>query len=470
MSDEITGLDLVAVADAIRARQLSAEEVVRACIARAERVQDRLNTFISLDAEGAIEAARAADQALAQGREVGRLHGIPVAHKDMFYRQGRVVTCGSRLRRDFRPAFTASALERLDQAGAIDLGGLNMSEFACNPYGMNVLVGRAKNPWALERIAGGSSSGSAAAVASRLLYGSLGSDTGGSVRLPAAICGVVGLLPTNGRISRHGVMKLSFSLDNAGPLTRTVRDCARLLGVVAGADASDPTASTAPVPDYEADIDAPIAGRRIGIPARHFYDGVADDVRAALDASLDVLRAAGAELIEVEVPDPAPYDALANTIILAEAAAIHAEWMRTRAGDYTPLVLERIAVGFSVPATAYIEALSVRGRLLAEFLETVFPGLDALFTPMLVQPPPTMVEVEAMLAEKADLTFDLARNTRLFNYLGLPALSVPCGFGDDGLPIAFQLVGRPFAEPLLFNLGHAYQSATGHHRKAPLAA
>jgi aspartyl-tRNA(Asn)/glutamyl-tRNA(Gln) amidotransferase subunit A len=217
MSDEITGLDLVAVADAIRARQLSAEEVVRACIARAERVQDRLNTFISLDAEGAIEAARAADQALAQGREVGRLHGIPVAHKDMFYRQGRVVTCGSRLRRDFRPAFTASALERLDQAGAIDLGGLNMSEFACNPYGMNVLVGRAKNPWALERIAGGSSSGSAAAVASRLLYGSLGSDTGGSVRLPAAICGVVGLLPTNGRISRHGVMKLSFSLDNPIP-------------------------------------------------------------------------------------------------------------------------------------------------------------------------------------------------------------------------------------------------------------
>jgi aspartyl-tRNA(Asn)/glutamyl-tRNA(Gln) amidotransferase subunit A len=277
-------------------------------------------------------------------------------------------------------------------------------------------------------------------------------------------------LPTNGRISRHGVMKLSFSLDNAGPLTRTVRDCARLLGVVAGADAADPTASTAPVPDYEADIDAPIAGRRIGIPARHFYDGVADDVRAALDASLDVLRAAGAELIEVEVPDPAPYDALANTIILAEAAAIHTEWMRTRAGDYTPLVFERIAFGFSFPATAYIEALSVRGRLLAEFLETVFPGLDALFTPMLVQPPPTMVEVEAMLAEKADLTFDLARNTRLFNYLGLPALSVPCGFGDDGLPIAFQLVGRPFAEPLLFNLGHAYQSATGHHRKAPLAA
>jgi aspartyl-tRNA(Asn)/glutamyl-tRNA(Gln) amidotransferase subunit A len=305
------------------------------------------------------------------------------------------------------------------------------------------------------------------AVASRLVYGSLGSDTGGSVRLPAAICGVVGLLPTNGRISRHGVMKLSFSLDNVGPLTRTVRDGARLLRVIAGPDAMDSTASTQPVPDYEAGLEAPVAGRRIGVPARHFHDAVAPDVRAALEDSLEVYRAAGALLVEVEAPEPALFDALANTIILAEAATIHAAWMRARAADYTPLVYERIAFGFSFPATRYIEALSVRGRLLAEFLETVFAQVDVLHTPLLNQPPPAMAEVEAALAEKADLTFDLARNTRLFNYLGLPALSVPCGFSKDGMPVAFQLVGRPFAEPLLLNLGHAYQMATNHHRRVP---
>jgi aspartyl-tRNA(Asn)/glutamyl-tRNA(Gln) amidotransferase subunit A len=467
VSDEIAGLDLVEAAAAIRARRLSSEEVTRACIARAERAQPSLNAFISLDAEGALAAARAADRAQAAGRELGPLHGVPLAHKDMFYRRGRVVTCGSRIRADFVPELTATALERLDRAGAIDLGGLNMSEFACNPYGLNVLVGRAKNPWAPERIAGGSSRGSAVAVASRLVYGSLGSDTGGSVRLPAAICGVVGLLPTNGRISRHGVMKLSFSVDNVGPLTRTVRDGARLLRVIAGPDAMDPTASMEPVPDYEAGLEGPLAGRRIGVPARHFHDAVAPDVRAALEGSLEVYRAAGALLVEVEAPEPALFDALANTIILAEAATIHAAWMRARAADYTPLVYERIAFGFSFPATSYVEALSVRGRLLAEFLETVFAQVDVLHTPLLSRPPPAMAEIEAALAEKADLTFDLARNTRLFNYLGLPALSVPCGFSKDGMPVAFQLVGRPFAEPLLFNLGHAYQAATDHHRRVP---
>ena len=467
MSDDVCGMALSEVAAAIRAKRLSALEVTRACLERAERAQERLNTFILIDADGALRAARRADAALAAGDAPGPLHGVPVAHKDLFYRKGRVTTCGSKIRRDFVPDFTATALARLDGAGAVDLGGLNMSEFACNPFGLNVLVGRARNPWNPDRIAGGSSSGSAAAVAARLVYGSLGTDTGGSVRLPAAMCGVVGLLPTNGRISRHGVMKLSFSLDNAGPLARTVRDCARLLGVVAGADRLDATSSPEPVPDYEAGIDADIAGRRIGVPRSHFFDGLADDVRAAVEGALAAYRDLGADLVEVPAPDGALLDALANTIILSEAATIHARWLGERSSDYTPVVRDRIAFGFSFPATKYIEALSVRGRHAAEVLETVFAPIDALFTPMLAGPVPAMADIEARLAAKADLIFTEARNTRLFNYLGLPALSVPCGFSADGLPVAFQLVGRPFAEALLFNLGHAYQGVTDHHRKAP---
>ena len=467
MTDPIPYSTLCEVADALRAGRLSSRQVVAAVAERAKRLQATLNTYISLDEEGALAAADRADEALKRGDPVGPLHGVPVAHKDMFYRTGRVSTCGSRIRRDFVPDATATVLTRLDAAGAVDMGGLNMSEFACNPFGLNVLVGRARNPWNPDCIAGGSSSGSAAAVSAGLVYGSLGSDTGGSVRLPAAICGVVGLLPTNGRVSRTGVMPLSFSLDNAGPLARTVRDCARLTGVIAGADPLDPTSSDREVPDYEVGIDKPITGLRIGVPTRHHWDGLASDVEASLVSSLDVFRRLGAEIVELPTPDPRPIDALANTIILSEAAAIHGRWLRERSGDYTPLVRDRIQFGLGFPAAKYIEALGLRASFLQRYLDTVFTKVDVLHAPMLAQPVPTWASIEAGLAGKPDLSFNLAANTRLFNYLGLPALSIPCGFSDTGLPVAFQLVGAPFAEDRLFNVGHVFQSATDHHRAMP---
>lgn len=465
MSDEICRMSLSDVATAVRARRLSAVEAATACLDRAERLQGRFNIFISIDRERALAAARAADADASRGHWRGPLHGVPLAHKDQFYRSDRVVTCGSRLRADFRPDYTATLVKRLDAAGAIDLGGLNMSEFACNGFGMNVLVGRAKNPWNADYIAGGSSSGSAAAVAASLVFGSFGSDTGGSVRIPASICGMVGLLPTNGRISRYGVMPLSFSLDNAGPIARTVRDCASLLQAVAGHDPLDPTSSTAAVPDYGGALDAAtgggLRGRRLAIPKRHYYEACSAEVRAALEKSVAVFSGLGATLVEVDVPDPRPLDALGNTIILAEAATIHARGLREHADLYTPLVRSRIEFGFSFTAAQYIEALSLRAPLQAGFVDSVFSQADALHLPMLSEAVPSMAAVEAQLAGAADLSFPIGRNTRSINYLGLPSLALPCGFAGNGLPIGFQLVGAPFSEANLFNFGHQYELAAG---------
>ena len=467
MSVPIHGMTLCDAAAAMRGGHLSSREVVQSAIERTERLQARLNAFISLDADRALAAADRADASLARGETAGPLHGVPLAHKDMFYRAGRTVTCGSRLRRDFVPDYTASVLARLDGAGAIDLGGLNMSEFACNPFGLNVLCGRARNPWNPECIAGGSSSGPGAAVAAGLVYGSFGSDTGGSVRLPAGICGVVGLLPTNGRISRYGMMPLSFSLDNAGPLARTVRDCARLMQVAAGTDPLDPTSAASSVPDYEAALEVPVNGLRVGVPTRHHWDNLAAGVKSRLEASLDVFRAMGAEIVDVVPPDPRPLDSLANMIILSEAAAIHRRWLKERPEDYTPLVRDRIRFGLSFPAARYVEALSLRGSLLNRYLDAVFSEADVLHVPLLAQPVPTMAAVEADLAGGPDLSFNLAHNTRLFNYLGLPALAIPCGLDDNGLPVAFQLAGPPFAEARLLNAGHQFQTATDYHQHWP---
>lgn len=467
MSGEIWELPLSDLAASIRAGKLSAVEATTACLDRADRLQERFNIFISLDRDWAMSQARSADADAARGRWRGALHGVPVAHKDQFYRSGRIVTCGSRLRADFRPDYTATLLQRLDAAGAIDLGGLNMSEFACNGYGLNVLVGRAKNPWNPDYIAGGSSSGSGASVAASLVFGSFGSDTGGSVRIPASICGMVGLLPTNGRISRYGAMPLSFSMDNAGPIARTVRDCATLLGAVAGADPLDPTSNSAPVPDYASTLGASLRGRRLAVPKRHYYESCSAEVKAALTKSLAVFSGQGVEIVEIDVPDPRPMDALGNTIILSEAASIHARTLRERAELYTPLVRRRIEFGFSFTAAQYIEALSLRAPLLARFVDSVFDKADALHLPMLSEAVPSMAAVEAEMAGKADLSFSIGSNTRSINYLGLPSLAMPCGFSGNGLPIGFQLVGPPFSEPRLFNFGHQYEQAAGY---APLPA
>jgi aspartyl-tRNA(Asn)/glutamyl-tRNA(Gln) amidotransferase subunit A len=468
MSAELLRLALTQAADAIRKKKVSSVELTRACLAQARRIQEKINCFIAIEDEDAIEAAKKADLMLKRGARVGPLHGVPLAHKDMYYRKGKISTCGSKILRDYRPEVTGTVVERMDQAGAIWLGNLNMAEFAANPTGHNEHFGHCRNPWNPMHITGGSSSGSGAAVAARACYGALGSDTGGSVRLPAAACGVVGLKPTYGLVSRYGIMPRSWSHDTVGPLTRTVLDCARVTRTIAGADPKDSTSAIQPVPNYEKTIESSIKGLKIGVPTNYYYDGVTPDVRQAMEASLEVFKSLGARIVELPVPDAEKIFRLSATVSVCEAAAMHARWMRERPQDYSLYVRSRVEAGYHIPATTYIEALNLRPRFLNEFLEAVFTKVDVLHTRVMTMPPPTIAETDPQdSADVAALVTRISRNTRPFNYLGLPALSVPAGFSSSGLPIAFQLAGRPFSEALLFNIGHLYQKETDWHTRTP---
>ena len=468
MKSDLALMSLVEVAEAIAAKRVSSLEVTEACLSRIEALQPKLNCFIAWEPEQALKAARRADEALAGGKSLGPLHGVPLAHKDMFYRKGEVASCGSKILRDYQPGYTSTVLERLDAAGAIHLGRLNMSEFALGPTGLNEHFGQCRNPWNLEHISGGSSSGSGAAVAARLVYGALGSDTGGSVRIPSSYCGVVGMKPTQTRVSRHGLMPVSFSLDQAGPLTRTVADNARMLKAIAGADANDSTCAQEPVPDYEADLGRAGKGVRIGVPRNYFNEGMADEVSAAMEQSLEVFRTLGAEVIPVELPGIEDLHELANVIQSTEAAAQHRRWIATRRGDYSEQVVSRIEPGLLIPATRYVEALSLRGTISHRFLSEVFGKVDVLHVATSLNPAPATEEVDvAARPGFREVMHRIARCTRPFNFLGTPALSVPAGLSAKGMPMAFQLVGRPFGEARLYNLGHAYQQATDWHLQVP---
>lgn len=466
--DGITEMSLVEVAEAIAGGSLTSLEVTQACLERIGRLQPRLNCFIYVDRENALEAARQADRQLSEGPPAGALHGVPLAHKDLYYRAGRVSTGGSLIRKDHVPHYTATVLERLDAGGAVDLGALNMCEFAQGPHGLNDHFGHCHNPWNIEHICGGSSSGSGVAVAARLLYGSLGTDTGGSVRLPAGMCGLVGLKPTYGRVSRHGVMPLSFSLDHVGPLTRTVRDCARMMNVIAGQDARDSTSVPEPVPDYEGGLECGVKGLKIGVPTNYFYDKVEDEIKAGMEASLDVYRVLGAEVSTVEVPDPREIFDLGQVVSRSEVAAIHREWLATRPQDYSPQVRARSQQGLMIPATEYLQALSLRQNVLEDFASAVFGKVDMLHAPTLSIPVPPISDVDVGASGRMDEVISaLTWCTRPFNYLGVPVLTMPAGFTASGLPMSFQLAGRPFSEALLLGAGQAYESQTRWFEQLP---
>ena len=462
-------LSLCDAAERIRSRELSSREVTAACIERIERHAGTLNCFIRFDPDEALAQADAADRALAAGDEAGPLHGVPLAHKDMFYRAGVVCTCGSKIRRDFVPDRTATVLARLDAAGALDIGALNLSEFAHGPTGHNAHYGACRNPWNRAHISGGSSSGSGSAVAARLVFGALGSDTGGSVRLPSAVNGLVGIKPTQTRVSRHAMMGLSFSLDNAGPLTRTVRDAARLLGVVAGHDPDDATSSPMPVPDYEAETIAPnVRGLRIGVPRNYYYDTVAAEVKTLLDGSLRELEGLGAEIVEVTVPHHDHIAHLQHVIQTSEAATLHADWLANRGADYGPQVRARIQPGLATPVTWYLRALQLRPRIVADFVEQVFGACDVLHLPAMAIPVPTIEETDVGASrEFTRIIAGIVRCTVPLSYLTCPSIVMPAGFTGNGLPGSFQLAGRPFDEATLFRAAAAYEAATGFSARVP---
>ena len=460
-------LTLRAAADAISQGRLHVEALVESCLDRIQRLQPKLNSFIRVQAEPALARARAADRAVKGGQPLGPLRGIPLAHKDMFYRAGEICTCGAKIRADFVPDHTATVLKRLDAAGGIELGRLNMAEFAMGPTGHNDHFGRCRNPWNPEHITGGSSSGSGAAVAAGLVFGALGSDTGGSVRLPAAACGVVGIKPTLGRVSRYGAMPLSQSLDCVGVLARTVADCAQLLTIIAGVDPDDGASSSIPVPDYERGLDeaarpGALAGVRIGVPKRHYHDGIDHEVAELLAASRVALERQGAKFVDVPIGDHGAVNDLSNAALWPEAAALHLHWLRDRPRDYAAQTRARLLVGLGVPATLYLEAVRARARLLRELLDETFSRCDVLHVPILKRPVPTAAETDVGGSPAmAQVLSQIVANTRPFNYFGLPGLAVPIGLTGNGLPQSMQLVGRPFDEPLLFRIGAAYEAARG---------
>jgi aspartyl-tRNA(Asn)/glutamyl-tRNA(Gln) amidotransferase subunit A len=467
MSTEPALMSLTAVAGAIADKRISSREVTQSCLDRIARWQPHLNAFMTIEADEALKAADAADAALARGERRGALHGVPLAHKDMYYEAGKVVTCGSRIRRDFVATTTSTALQRLKDAGTIRLGSLQMAEFAYGPTGHNAHFGPVHNPFALDHITGGSSSGSGSAVAARLTFAALGSDTGGSIRMPAHFCGVTGLKTTVGRISRAGAMPLSQSLDTVGPLARTVEDCAVLLGLMAGADPADPTASTLPVPDYAAATTEPMKGLTIGVPGAFYVDDLDAEVASALDATIATFKREGATIIKVDLPDQRQLTGASQLVLAVEAAAFHKRWMIERAQDYGPQVLMRLQNGLAIPAVTYLEALRWRGSALAAHRAAV-TGTDAVIAPVSPVPAPTIAESDVGSSPDAEAVIQrLTRFTRPINYLGLPSLSIPSGFTRSGLPVGMQLIGRSFDETTLLRIGAAFQRATDFHEKVP---
>jgi aspartyl-tRNA(Asn)/glutamyl-tRNA(Gln) amidotransferase subunit A len=470
MSTEPALMTLTAVAKAIASKQFSSHEVTRSCLHRVAQWQPKLNAFMAVEAEAALKAADEADAALAKGQSGGSLHGVPLAHKDMYYDAGHVVTCGSLIRRDFVATTTSTALQRLKDAGTIRLGSLQMVEFAYGPTGHNYHHGAVHNPWKSGHITGGSSSGSGSAVAARLTFAALGSDTGGSIRMPAHFCGVTGLKVTWGRVSRAGAMPLSQSLDTVGPLARTVEDCALLLGLMAGADPEDPTASLAPVPDYMAATAASIKGLKIGVPTSFYVDELDADVAKALDETIALLKREGADIVKVELPDQRQLSAACQIVLATEAAAYHKRWLIERPQDYGPQVLMRLQNGLAIPGVLYLEAMRWRGPALAAHIAAT-SDVDAVLAPVAPVAAPTIVESDVGNSPNAEAVIQrLTRFTRPINYLGLPSLSIPSGFNPNGLPIGMQLVGRSFDEATLLTIGAAFQRATDFHEKVPPAA
>jgi aspartyl-tRNA(Asn)/glutamyl-tRNA(Gln) amidotransferase subunit A len=470
MSAEPALMSLSAVAQAIAQKRLTSREATQSCLDRIAQWQPRLNAFMAIEAEAALAAADAADAALQRGEYRGALHGVPLAHKDMYYEAGKVVTCGSHIRRDLVATATATALQRLKDAGTVRLGSLQMAEFAYGPTGHNSHYGAVHNPWDVDRITGGSSSGSGAAVAARLTFAALGSDTGGSIRMPAHFCGVTGLKTTFGRISRAGAMPLSQSLDTVGPLARSVTDCALLLGLMAGADPRDPTAVAGSLPDYAAAAVEPIAGLTLGVPTAFYVDDLDPEVARILDETVAIFKREGANIVEVELPDQRQLTAACQLVLAVEAAAFHKRWMIERPQDYGPQVLMRLQNGLAIPGVSYLEAMRWRGPALGAHLAAV-AGVDAVIAPVAPVAAPTIAESDVGNSPDAEAVIQrLTRFTRPINYLGLPSLAIPAGFTGGGLPVGMQLIGRSFDEAMLLRLGAAFQRATDFHERLPKSA
>ena len=456
-SDDLTKLSIREVGDLVRKKKVSPVELTTACLARIDRFNPALNAFITITADSALEQAREAE--VMRGKWRGPLHGVPIALKDLFDTAGVKTTAASGVFKDRIPTEDAEVVRRLKTAGAVLLGKTNMHEFAFGGTSIVSYFGAVHNPWEPSHIAGGSSGGSAAALAAELCYGALGSDTAGSVRLPASHCGIVGLKPTYGLVSTRGVIPLSWSLDHVGPMARTVADTALLLQVIAGYDAQETTSEKMDVPDYAQAFGAKVSSLRIGVPREFFFADLDPEIDAATKEALSILEKLTAGLRDVALPANT-METLRDVVRAAEAYAYHREFVNKTPELYQPLTLKRIRAGADVTTPAYIQGrrdLAQVRRTAAKWLEAV----DVLITPTLPIPPAAISDLHA------DDILPAVRNTSPFDVNSWPAISLPCGFTRQSLPMGLQIIGPPGGEAVVFQLAHAYEQATDWHKRRP---
>jgi aspartyl-tRNA(Asn)/glutamyl-tRNA(Gln) amidotransferase subunit A len=466
-ASEILFKSVAELAPLLKARKLSPVELVRAFLDRIEAVNSKVNAFITVTGEQALDHARKAEREIAAGRYRGPLHGVPYAPKDLLATKGIRTTNGSKVTSDWLPDHESTATERLNQAGAILIGKLNLLEFAMGS-GQKGLVGPACNPWDLTYSPSGSSSGSGAAVAAGMVPLAIGTDTGGSIRGPAKSCGIVGLKPTYGRVSRFGVTTLSWTLDHVGPMARTVADIARMLQVMAGADHRDHTTASSPVPNYIKALTGNIKGFRIGVPTEYFFDRVHAETEAALRRAVSLLKELGAVLVDVKVRNAALCGAASSIILNSEAAAFHEKRLKENGDLLESLVRERLEVATFNSAVDYIKALRLRTVLMEE-MRRVFQTCDVLMLPAGNAAPKLDAEIVGTDAPSDPPAPARPDSFNIANVTGIPAIVLPCGFtaGPPSLPLGIQFCAKPFDEETLFRIGHAYQSATDWHKRRP---
>ncbi len=462
-SEDLCFKTLTELGELLRRKQLSPLEATRATLDRIESIDSRLHSYITVLPEVALQQAAQAEQEITRGEYRGPLHGVPLAVKDLFFTRGVRTTCGSELLTNWVPGDTATVVDKLQTAGAVLLGKLSLTEFAC--FGYPPSFRPPVNPWGSNRWPGGSSSGSAVATAAGLCFGSLGSDTGGSIRLPAAVCGVVGIKPTYGRVSRHGVFPLAESLDHVGPMARTVVDAAVLLGAIAGFDPNDPTSRREPVPDYGIGLGRTLQNVRIGVDDAYCKLSH-PEVSGQMLAAVDVLRDLGAAVRDASLPPLDEALSAAWVITTAELAAAHAKTFPSDAQKYGVSIRSLLEEGVRMRGVDYAKAhatrLAFRGAL-----DGLFQDIDLLACPSWPMPAFELEIVPRDAVVERDLFLPFARFTGVYNLTGNPTISLPCGFTGDGLPVSLQLIGRHWDEALLCQAAHAYEQATPWHTRRP---
>ncbi len=458
--NDILHWDLCSAAEAVKNRQISSYELTQWSLERLKRIGTHLNAVFRFDEESALKRALVLDDLQAHNRALGLLHGVPMAHKDLIFMAGRNAHVGSKILKKHIPDRNSVVMDYFEAAGQVYTGSLHMTEFALGPTGFNQHYGHAKNPWNELMVCGGSSSGSGIAVSARLSFGAIGSDTGGSIRHPATMCGVTGLKPTRQLVSTEGVFPLAHTLDCVGPIAQNARDCARLLTVLTNQQY-----------DYESRLKESVAGLRIGIPKHFYWEGVDPEIEKVLMKNIAIFQSLGMKIVELDNPDMAPINQMMGIVMGVEALEVHHEWLKQSPGDYADQVRARIELGYQYSNEDYQGAIDSRKMYRAQFDEKVFAHCDAMFIPSIQVHTPSIEEsTRGTLDEVLKGVGRLTHVTKGINYLGFPSISVPGGFSSRKMPVGFQLVGKDLSEEMLLRMTHAYQGQTNWHQQLPPTA